>query len=156
GQGVSPAVLAKTAGRLAAFLAGLMAAGMLLVPRFIRMVVRLDRPETTLVASIGTCFAVALLTQAFGYSVALGGFLAGSLVAESGEAAKIEHLVQPVRDVFAAVFFVAVGMLIDPVLVVRYGAAIAVLTAVVVVGKVVGVGLGAFLTGKGIRTSVAA
>ena len=76
-------------------------------------------PETTLVASVGICFAVALLAQAFGYSVALGAFLAGSLVAESGEETQIEHLVQPVRDMFAAIFFVSVGMLIDPALVGR-------------------------------------
>ena len=70
-----------------------------------------------------------------GYSVALGAFLAGSLVAESGEARTVEELIAPVRDMFAAIFFVSVGMLIDPALVARHWGAVVVLTAVVLVGK---------------------
>ncbi len=154
GSGLAPGPLAATVGRLAAFLVGLVGVGMLVVPRSIRAIGRLNRPETTLVASIGICFAVALLAQAFGYSVALGAFIAGSLVAESGEEKQIERLVEPVRDVFAAVFFVSVGMLIDPVLVARHWAAVVAFTAAVVIGKVIGVSLGAFLTGSGMRIAV--
>jgi CPA2 family monovalent cation:H+ antiporter-2 len=120
------------------------------------MIVRLGRPETTLVASIGFCFATALLAQAFGYSVALGAFIAGSLVAESGDEAEIEHLVLPVRDLFAAIFFVSVGMLIDPVLIARNWLPVVVLTLLVIGGKVLGVTVGAFLTGNGTRTSLQA
>lgn len=156
GRRVSAAMLGLTAGRLALFLVAILVAGMLLVPRAVRAVVALRRPETTLVASIGICFAMALLAQAFGYSVALGAFLAGSLVAESGEAETVGELVRPVRDVFAAVFFVAVGMQIDPSLVVRHAGAIAALTAVVVLGKIASVAVGAFLGGNGVRTSVQA
>ena len=156
GSGLSAGPLAATIGRLAAFLVGLVAAGMLLVPRAVRAINRLKRRETTLVASIGLCFAVALLAQAFGYSVALGAFIAGSLVAESGEEQQVVRLVEPVRDVFAAIFFVSVGMQIDPALVARHWLAVAVLTTVVVLGKVFGVSLGAFLTGAGMRTSVQA
>jgi CPA2 family monovalent cation:H+ antiporter-2 len=155
-QGVSADAIALTVGRLAAFLVGLVVVGLLVVPRAVRALNRLNRPETTLVASIGFSFAVALLAREFGYSVALGAFVAGSLVAESGEASRIEELVRPVRDVFAAVFFVAVGMLIDPAIVARHWPAIAALTAVVVVGKTASVSLGAFLTGNGTRTSVEA
>ena len=156
GSGLAAGPLAATIGRLAAFLVGLVGIGLLLVPRAIRAISRLHRRETTLVASIGICFSIALLAQAFGYSVALGAFLAGSLVAESGEEKQIERLVEPVRDVFGAVFFVSVGMLIDPALVARHWTAVVVLTAAVVIGKVVGVSLGAFLTGSGMRTSVQA
>jgi CPA2 family monovalent cation:H+ antiporter-2 len=156
GSGLAAGPLAATIGRLAAFLVGLVGFGLLLVPRAIRAISRLNRRETTLVASIGICFTIALLAQAFGYSVALGAFLAGSLVAESGEEKQIERLVEPVRDVFGAVFFVSVGMLIDPALVARHWPAVVVLTAAVVIGKVVGVSLGAFLTGSGMRTSVQA
>ncbi len=155
-RGVSADALFATVGRLAAFLIALVAVGLLLVPRAVRALNRLNRPETTLVASIGFSFAVALLAQEFGYSVALGAFLAGTLVAESGEASKIEELVRPVRDVFAAVFFVAVGMLIEPALVSEHWVAVVVLTVVVVLGKIAGVALGAFLTGQGTRTSVQA
>jgi CPA2 family monovalent cation:H+ antiporter-2 len=154
GAGLSAGQLTLTIGRLAAFLVGLVVVGLLVVPRAVRAVQRLNRPETTLVASIGLCFAVALLAQEFGYSVALGAFLAGSLVAESGEEKAIEHLVQPVRDMFAAIFFVSVGMLIDPGLIAQHWAAVAVLTSVVILGKLVGVALGVFLTGNGTRMAV--
>jgi CPA2 family monovalent cation:H+ antiporter-2 len=156
GSGLAAVPLVATIGRLAAFLVGLIAVGLLLVPRAIRAITRLERRETTLVASIGICFTIALLAQAFGYSVALGAFLAGSLVAESGEEMQIERLVEPVRDVFGAVFFVSVGMLIEPTLVARHWTAVVVLTLVVVFGKVIGVSLGAFLTGSSMRTSVQA
>ena len=106
GSGVSAGALAGTLARLAGFLAILLAVGMVVVPRFIRLVVGLGRAETTLVASIGVCFATAYVAQVSGYSVALGAFLAGSLVAESGHAEEIEHLIHPVRDLFASILFV--------------------------------------------------
>ena len=156
GRGLSAAALAEVVAELVAFLVVSLAAGMLVIPRVIRRVARMDRNETTLVASLGVCFGGALLAHAFGYSVALGAFLAGSVIAESGEHQRIEKLVAPVRDMFAAVFFVSVGMLIDPAVVAGNLGPIAVLVAVVVVGKLVGVTLGAFLSGNGIRTSVQA
>lgn len=153
---VSLGELAWAGGRLLAFLASLVVFGMLLVPRLIRAAVRLDRPETTLVASVGICFASALLAQTFGYSVALGAFIGGGLVAESGVAEDVERLVQPLRDAFAAMFFVSVGMLIDPLLVGRHWIAVALFTLLVVAGKIVGVTLGGFLAGYGVRTSIRA
>jgi CPA2 family monovalent cation:H+ antiporter-2 len=86
--------------------------------------------------------------------VALGAFIAGSLIAESGEEQTVQRLVEPVRDMFAAVFFVSVGMLIEPPLIVRHWPAVASLVGVVVLGNVVGVSMGAFLTGNGLRTAV--
>jgi CPA2 family monovalent cation:H+ antiporter-2 len=154
GAGLSAGALAATTGRLAAFLAALVVVGILVVPRAMRAVVRLGRPETTLISAVAVCFVVSLVARGMGYSVGLGAFLAGSLVAESGEARIVERLIAPVRDMFAAVFFVSVGMLIDPALIVRHWGAVAVLTAVVLVGKTLGVSLGAFLTGAGVRTSV--
>src|SRR6266403_4014548 len=102
--------LGVAAARLALFTAIVVGAGLLVIPRLVRALLRLDRPETTTVACVGICFALALLAQRFGYSVALGAFLAGTLVAESGEGARIEHLLQPVRELFAAIFFVSGGM----------------------------------------------
>jgi CPA2 family monovalent cation:H+ antiporter-2 len=154
GGGLTPGSLAITAGRLAMFLAGLVGVGLLIIPRLVRYIVRLNRPETTLIASVGICFAAALFALAFGYSVALGAFIAGSLVAESGEEKVVEHLVAPVRDIFAAIFFVAVGMLIDPALVAEHWVAVLVFTIVVIVGKVVAVSVSAFFTGYSVRTSV--
>ena len=153
---LTAAQVATTAGRLGLFLAVVGAAGALVVPRLVRAVLKLDRPETTAITCVGICFAFALLAQRFGYSVALGAFVAGSLVAESGEGPRIEHLLEPVRDLFAAVFFVSVGMLIDPALVRANWIPILVLSGVVVAGRMIGVSIPAFLTGAGVRTSIAA
>jgi monovalent cation:H+ antiporter-2, CPA2 family len=156
GAGVSAGGLATTVGRLVTFLAALVVVGMLIVPRFIRYVIGTGRTETTLVASIGICFATAYVAQSFGYSVALGAFIAGSLVAESGQGELVERLVHPVRDMFAAIFFVSVGMLIDPILIAQHWVAVVTLTAVVLLGMIASVSVGAFLAGTGTRTAVQA
>ena len=114
GNALTPGEIALTAGRLAAFLGVLLLVGMLTVPRLVRAVGRLNRPETTLVAAVGICFACALLARVFGYSVALGAFIAGALVSESGLTKPVTRVVKPLSDAFGAVFFVSVGMLIDP------------------------------------------
>ena len=156
GGALSALELAVTGGRLVLFLAGLLVAGMLTIPRLFRAVVRLDRPETTLVASVGVCFAYALLARAFGYSVALGAFIAGALVAESGMEKKVARTVKPMCDGFAAVFFVSVGMLIDPALVARHWVPVVVFLVLVLAGNMVGVTFWSFLSGHGIRTSIRA
>jgi monovalent cation:H+ antiporter-2, CPA2 family len=156
GAGVSAGALAGTIGRLVLFLVALLVIGMVVVPRFVRFVMKLGRSETTLVASTGICFATAYIAQKFGYSVALGAFIAGSLVAESGRGDEIEHLVKPMRDVFAAIFFVSVGMLIDPALVAEHWRAVVVFTLIVVFGKITGVSAGAFLAGSSTPTAVRA
>ena len=154
GGAVSAAQLGITVGKLAAFLAAFLVLGMLLVPRLVRFVVSLDRQETLLVACLGLCASSAYLAQSFGYSVALGAFLAGSLVAESGEGRRVEKLVEPVRDMFLAIFFVSVGMLIDPIQVAEHWLAVLALSAVVIVGKVSAVSMSTFLIGSGTRTAV--
>jgi CPA2 family monovalent cation:H+ antiporter-2 len=156
GAGLSASALALMVGKLAGFLAVLLVGGMLIVPRLMRAVVRLHSNETTVVAAVGLSFAFALLARWMGYSVALGAFLAGAVVAESGAAKIIEHRIEPVRDVFAAVFFVSVGTLINPHLVWQNLPAVLVLTAVVIVGNLIGVSVGTFITGHGVRTSVQA
>jgi len=153
---VSATEILTTALRLAMFLTALIGFGILTVPRAIRAVQRIGQPETTLVASIGICFAAALLALSFGYSVALGAFIAGSLIAESGHEAEIEKLVRPVRDMFAAIFFVSVGMIIDPNALAEHWGAVLVLTLTVIVGKVLAVTIGAFLAGHGRRTAMKA
>lgn len=156
GRGLSAGALFKTTGKLLAFLFGLVAIGLFVVPRFIRFVVKLKRPETLLVASVGVCFGISRLAHSAGYSVALGAFLAGILVAESGESKAVEHLIVPVRDMFAAIFFVAVGMQLEPKLIAERWPLILALTGVVIGGKVVGVSFGMFLTGQGVRNAIRA
>jgi CPA2 family monovalent cation:H+ antiporter-2 len=143
-----------TGGRLLVFLAALIAVGMLTVPYAIRALVRLGRPETIMIASIGLCFAVSMLAEKAGYSVALGAFITGSLVAESGEGSRIEHLIEPVRDLFGAIFFVSVGMLIEPPLLAEYWPAIVALSAVVVIGKIAGVSVASLAIGERPRIAI--
>jgi CPA2 family monovalent cation:H+ antiporter-2 len=156
GAGLSAAELAMTIGKLVGFLVALVVGGLFVIPRVMRAVVRIGRPETTVIAAVAICFGVSLLAHEAGYSVALGAFVAGVLVAESGEARQIETLVHPVRDVFAAVFFVSVGIMIDPAMILEHWAVVLALSVVVIVGKIVSVSIGAFLVGTGTRTSVAA
>ncbi len=153
---LSASALLATMGRLGLFLLGLGVLGILLIPRGLRYIASLGSTEVLLVTSVGLCFGISLLAQALGYSVALGAFLSGSLVAESGEGKRIEPLVHPLRDLFGAVFFVSVGMMIDPSVIVHHAKEGAVLTVIVVVGKILGVSLGAFLTGHSIRASLQA
>ncbi len=156
GAGLGPGDFALSVGQLFGFLLALLAGGLFVVPRAIRMVVRRERDELTLIAAIAVCFAMAALAATAGYSVALGAFIAGILVSESGEGARIEPLVLPLRNIFAAIFFIAVGMQIDPLQIFAYWPLVLIFTAVVLVGKVLGVSLGAFLSGNGFKVSVRA
>jgi len=156
GAGLSAGALVKTIARLVGFLIAFVAIGLMVVPRLMRAVVRLGRVETTVVASIGLCFGLALLARHAGYSVAMGAFLAGALVSESGEGHEIQRLVEPVRDMFAAIFFVSVGMLIEPRQVLNHAGAVATLVGLVLVGKLLGVSVGSFLAGNGLKTSIRA
>jgi len=146
--------LAGTVVRLLAVLAAFLAVGTLLVPRLMRFVVGLQRSEITLIVSMGICFGVALLARSIGYSVALGAFIAGSLIAESGEEGVVARMVEPIRDMFAAVFFVSVGMMIEPGVVARHWGAVLGFTLLVVAGKVGAVSVATFLTGAGTRAAV--
>jgi CPA2 family monovalent cation:H+ antiporter-2 len=143
-----------TLGRLSIFLASVLVVGLLAVPALLRYVARFRSDEMLLITALALCFGVSLLALKLGYSVALGAFLIGAIVAEAREHGKVETLVAPVRDMFSAIFFVAIGMLIRPDMLVTYAIPIFVITAVVVVGKVASCGLGAFLMGHGARSSM--
>ena len=149
GEGIGLAMF-----KLLGFLVILLVGGMLVVPRAMRLVGRLQKQETTLVASVGIAFLFALLAELAGYSVALGAFVAGSLVRESGTAHRVLEMLRPVRDLFAAIFFVSVGLLVQPGAVLSAWPMVLTLTVVVFAGKFLGVSIGGFLAGFGVRTSV--
>jgi CPA2 family monovalent cation:H+ antiporter-2 len=148
------AVLGRASGRLLLVLVAMLTVGMLIVPRLIRFVARSGRSETLVMSCLAVACTLAYLAYRAGYPVALGAFLAGALVAESGEGRVAERLIRPIRDIFAGVFFVAVGMLIDLSAIGQHLPAVLALTAVVVVGKLVGVTLGAFVAGNGVRLAI--
>jgi CPA2 family monovalent cation:H+ antiporter-2 len=156
GAGLAAQDLALTLARLAGFLALMMIGGLVIVPRAIRWVVRRAHPETLLISALALCFASSALADHAGYSVALGAFLAGILIAESGHGHDVFALVRPFRDVLAMVFFVSVGMTIAPGELVREAPTIAVCSLVVLALKPVGVAIGVFLGGHGIRPGVRA
>lgn len=141
-------------GRLTLFMAVSLVVGLLLVPRVVDYIARVSRDDVLLVAVLGLCFGFCLLVTEMGYSMALGAFMIGAIVGESASVERIERIIGPVRDMFSAVFFVAIGMLIDPAMLSQYWLPILVVTAVVVVGKVLTCSFGTFVAGNDGRTSL--
>jgi len=141
-------------GRLTLFMAVSLVVGLLLVPRVVDYIARVSRDDVLLVAVLGLCFGFCLLVTEMGYSVALGAFMIGAIVGESQSVERIERIVGPVRDMFSAIFFVAIGMLIDPAMLKEYWLPIIVVTTVVVLGKVITCSFGTFVAGNDGRTSL--
>jgi monovalent cation:H+ antiporter-2, CPA2 family len=154
GSGMGMDELITTLGRLAGVLTIGTVGGLLIVPRLVRWAVRHGSPEVLVVLALGACFALAAGAEGLGYSPALGAFLAGMLVAESGHARRVEHLVAPVRDVFAGVFFVSIGMTVDPTLAVVHLPFSLALSAIVIVLQLVTVTSAGILSGAGLPRSV--
>ncbi len=146
--------LSVKAGFLTSFVVVVLAIGLFTVPYLVRGVAWLERPETLLITSMGLCFAFATIAERAGYTVALGAFLAGSLVAESGHGEVVAHLIEPVRHIFGAIFFVSVGMLIQPQLLVRHWIALLGLTTLVVAGKIVSVSIASMVVGERPDTAI--
>lgn len=144
----------QTLGKLSIFLVASLVVGLLAVPRLLSHVAGYRSNEMLLVTVLGLCFGFSLLAAKLGYSVALGAFLIGAVIAESREIHRIETLIEPVRDMFSAVFFVAIGMLIEPALLATYWLPIVVITAVVVIGKIVTCSFGVFVGGHDMKTSM--
>lgn len=153
---VEPGRALATLGRLGLFVVVALVLGLLWLPRLVDYVAAQGRSEMLLVTSLGICFGAALLAESAGFSVALGGFVAGAIVAEARAVKRVEHLIEPVRDMFGALFFVAIGMLIDPDLLIRYIVPIVIVAAVVVVGKTLAVTFGGVIAGNDGRTSLRA
>ncbi len=146
--------VAGTVGRLTVFMVIAMALGLMFVPRLLAYVAKFDSNEMLLVTVLGLCFGFCLIVIQLDYSVALGAFMMGAIIAEARELHRIERLIEPVRDMFSAIFFVTVGMLLDPRVLVDYALPITVITIAVVLGKVLACGLGSFITGNDGRTSL--
>ncbi|MFZ0869888.1 MAG: cation:proton antiporter [Rhodanobacter sp.] len=155
---IGGSVQAQTAftlvGHLGLFMVAGMTLGLLLLPRLVDYVAGFGRDETLLVSVLGICFGASLLAVWMGFSVALGAFLAGAVVAESRSVGRVLHLVEPLRDMFAALFFVAIGLKIDPALLVQYALPALLIAAVVIVGKTVVCSLGIFIVGHDARTAL--
>ncbi|NLV41126.1 MAG: cation/H(+) antiporter [Candidatus Hydrogenedentes bacterium] len=153
-QAVTFGGAALALGKLTALLAAGLLAGLFVVPPLVRRFSRRRSSELLLTATLGICCAGALLAEQAGLSTALGAFVAGTLVAEARENHRIMPLMSPVRDMFSAIFFVSVGMLIRPEeLLAHWGAAL-VIALVTLVGRAAAIFAGTMLSGHSPRTAV--
>ncbi|MEW6055665.1 MAG: cation:proton antiporter [Bdellovibrionota bacterium] len=153
-QSFSPLVLASSSAKLILVVGSWFLVGYFIVPRIFRHIGKTGSDEMLLVISLGFCLFLSVFADYFQYSVALGAFIMGSILAESSESRRIEELIKPMRDVFAAVFFVSVGMLLNPAILWEKRVPILIIAALVIVGKVVGNTLGSLLAGQSIKNSV--
>lgn len=128
--------------------------GIFLLPTLLKKAKPLLDEETLLILSIGLCLGMVVLATQVGFSAELGAFMMGSIIAETTSAEKVEHITKPIKDMFGAVFFVSVGMMIDPTAIIKYGVPVICVTLLTLFGKLLSTTLGAILSGQPLRQSV--
>jgi CPA2 family monovalent cation:H+ antiporter-2 len=143
-----------TLGKLSTFLVVSLFLGILIIPRVLAYIAKFNNREILLISVLGMCFGFCLLVIRLGYSVALGAFIIGAIMAESRQLGTIESLILPLRDMFSAIFFVSVGLLFEPSVLKTHPLPIIGITLVVIFGKVISSGIGILLTGKSGKTSM--
>lgn len=128
--------------------------GIYLIPLLLKKCRRLMSDETLLIVALAMCFGMVVLAARTGFSPAFGAFIMGSILAETVEAEHIERLVTPVKDLFGAIFFVSVGMMVDPAMIVAYAVPILVITLAVIAGQALFGTLGVLLAGQPLKTAM--
>ncbi|HBA86184.1 MAG TPA: cation/H(+) antiporter [Verrucomicrobia bacterium] len=141
-------------GELSAFLVAVVVLGLLAAPRLLGALARYKSDELLLITVLGLCFGVSLVAVKLQFSLALGAFLMGAVTAEARAIERIEQLVAPLRHTFSAVFFVTVGLLIQPALLIQHFGPIALITLLVIGAKAINCTAGALLTGNDPGTSL--
>ena len=140
--------------KLGAFLIFWSLLGIYLIPSFLKKIKPFLNDETLLIIALGFCLGMVMIAAKAGFSSALGAFVMGSLLAKTIEAEKIEKLVKPVKDLFAAIFFVSVGMMIQPDLLIEYLVPICILTILVIIGQIFFGSLGVLLSGQPLKIAL--
>ncbi|MBZ4188315.1 cation:proton antiporter [Niabella beijingensis] len=143
-----------TVAKLLFFLGMWFIVGIFLLPTFLRVARKLLDEETLLILALGLCLGMVVLATEVGFSAELGAFVMGSIIAETTLAEKVEHLIKPVKDLFGAVFFVSVGMMIDPKAIAAYAAPICWITLLTLFGKMISTTIGALISGQPLKQSV--
>lgn len=143
-----------TLAKLTLFMVVALVLGILLIPKLLHYVASFKRDEMLLITVLGLCFGFCLLVIKLDYSVALGAFMIGAIMAESRQIKAIERLIAPIRDMFSAIFFVAIGLLLDPHAVVTYIQPIILVTIAVIVGKISSRTVGVMIAGHDGATSL--
>ncbi|MCZ8090382.1 cation:proton antiporter [Flavobacterium sp.] len=128
--------------------------GIFFIPTLLKKAKHLLTDEMLLIISLALCLLMVIFAAGVGFSPALGAFIMGSIIAETTQAEHIEHLVKPVKDLFGAVFFVSVGMLINPETLIEYALPVAILTLVVIFGQSLSSTIGALLSGQPLKQSI--
>jgi CPA2 family monovalent cation:H+ antiporter-2 len=140
--------------KIAFFLILWLIVGIFAVPIFLRKVRNLINAEVLLIVSLGLCCAMAVFSTKVGFSSAFGAFIMGSILAETVEAEKIEKLVEPVKNLFGAIFFVSVGMLVDLDILTNYAGAIAALVLTILMGQAIFGSLSFMLGGESLKSAM--
>lgn len=140
--------------KLLSFLVISLFLGILLIPRLLAYIFKFKNKEMLLISVLGLCFGFCLLVAKLDYSVALGAFVIGAIVAESRQLKVIERLINPLRDMFSAIFFVSIGLMFNPAILIDHALPIVIITVAVVIGKVLTCSLGMFLTGRDGKTAM--
>ena len=140
--------------KLAFFLVLWFVVGIYLIPLFLRKVKPLMSNETMLITSLALCFGMVVIASAVGFSAAFGAFIMGSILAETVEAEQIEHLVTPVKDLFGAIFFVSVGMMVDVALIAEYIVPILCIIVAIMLGHILLSTGGFLLAGQPLKTAM--
>jgi CPA2 family monovalent cation:H+ antiporter-2 len=153
-QQFSGTELIQSVLKLVFFLTIWFVAGIFFIPTLLKKAKHLLTDEMLLIVSLALCLLMVLFAANVGFSPALGAFIMGSIIAETTQAEHIEHLVKPVKDLFGAVFFVSVGMLIDPEMLMKYGFPVGILTLVVILGQSLSSTIGALLSGQPLKQSI--
>ena len=128
--------------------------GIFFIPTLLRRLKPLFNDEMLLIISLALCLFMVIFAAQVGFSPALGAFIMGSIIAETSEAEHIEHLVKPVKDLFGAVFFVSVGMLINPETLVDYAVPVMVLTVITIFGQSITSTIGTIISGQPLKESI--
>lgn len=128
--------------------------GIFFIPTLLKKAKNLLSDETLLIVSLALCLMMVILATMAGFSPALGAFIMGSIIAETTKAERIEHLIKPVKDLFGAVFFVSVGMLINPSTLEEYAIPVVVITLLTVFGKTLSSTIGTLISGQPLKQSV--
>ena len=153
-QNVSGIALVEKIGILIIYLIIWLLLGIYIIPSLLKKVEHLMNDELLVVTSLAICLLNVVIANYIGFSSALGAFLAGSILAGTVKGEQIEHLVQPIKNLFGAIFFVSVGMLIQPALLVEYIVPILILSIVTIVGQKLFATLGILLSGQNLYTAV--
>lgn len=153
-QSVSGLAVFQELGILFIELAIWLLLGIYLIPSLLKKIRLLANDEMMLVVSVGICMGMVVIANLIGFSSALGAFMAGSILAGTVQSVRIERIITPIKDLFGAIFFVAVGMMIDPPLLIEYIGPILLITVVTILGQMTFATIGILLSGQSLHTAV--